>query len=120
MITAPKTSKSYTLITGEYMGTKEFKFLIRAELRPQGEGKNTLFLLGIPNPLTYYALAADKSEIEARTELYRVANEAIGEYLGSTDWTEGNIYYGELREDATFDISDEKPDWEDGNWGTKI
>jgi len=111
-------TRHYMLVTSEYMGTKDFKFLIRSELR--GDEKTTLFLLGVPNPAVVYAHGSHGTQEQTLTSLYESASNSIAEYINDHEWVEGAIYYGELMVDGIFHIGAEKPDWEDGNWGQKV
>lgn len=111
-------SKSYILSTIDCMGTKEFKYMIQAELL--SDNKVTLFLLGIPNPTIAYANAADVSQQGMKNDIRQSAVDSIADFMKNDDWIEGKTYYGEYAVDQTFKISDKKPVWEDGNWGTRI
>lgn len=111
-------TKHYILATSEYMGTKEFKFLIRSELR--SDEKTTLFLLGVPNPAVVYAQGSHGTQEQTLLSLYESASSSIAEFINNQEWVEGGTYYGELMVDGVFHIDTEKPDWEDGNWGQKV
>ncbi len=111
-------TKRYVLVTSEYMGTKNFKFLIRSELR--GDQGITLFLLGIPNPAIVYALGPHASQEQIMEGLYKSVTVSIADYINNNEWVEGGTYYGELMVGGAFHISPKKPDWEDGNWGQKV
>jgi hypothetical protein len=111
-------SKHYVLATSEYIGTKKFKYLIRSELR--GDGKVTLFLLGIPDPIVVYASNTNRSQDSVVKSLYQSAVDSVAKFISENEWTEGKTYYGEYLIDGSFEISDQKPEWEDGEWGQKI
>jgi len=111
-------SKSYTLATDEYIGTKNFKYLIRTEL--QGEGKVALFLLGIPDPVILYAANTSREQGSVIKSLYQSAVDSIKNFITNNEWEGDIIYYGEYLVNGTFEISDKKPVWEDGEWGQKI
>jgi len=111
-------SKHYVLATSEYIGTKNFKYLIRSELR--GNGKVTLFLLGIPDPIVVYAGNTNRAQDSVVKSLYQSAVDSVARFIGENEWVEGATYYGEYLIDGTFEITDKKPQWEDGEWGQKI
>ena len=117
--TIKEGAQDYILVTSEYMGTStDFKYMIRSELR--SDKGTTLFLMGIPNPAVLYANAVDISPDGITQKLYDSVVESIGKFLNEEDWTEGKTYYGEYMVDGSFEISDKKPTWEDGQWGQKI
>jgi len=111
-------SKNYMLLTSEYIGTKNFKYMIRAELK--SDTGSTLFLLGIPDPITVYASVTNSGQDAVKEKVFLAVNDSIAEYIDKNGFVEGTIYYGEYIVDGSFEISTKKPLWEDGNWGTKI
>lgn len=112
------SSNSYILATSEYIGTSEFKYMIRSELR--SGGNVTLFLLGIPNPVAVYMNSHDTERQTITEKLFQSAVNSISQYIEENEFTEGNTYYGEYQINGLFEISSEKPIWEDGQWGKKI
>ena len=111
-------SKNYILATDEYIGSKDFKYMIRSELRD--DNKVTLFLMGIPDPAKVYASSANNSQDSIKENLYTAVIDSISKFIGENEWKEGGIYYGEYSIDGSFEIGAKKPEWEDGNWGQKI
>lgn len=111
-------SQSYRLITSEYFGTANPRYMvIRSELR--GEKFATLFVLGIDLMLMSVKYNGIPKE-EVTKRLYSAATDSITEYLNTNELVEGTTYYGEYLENESFEIGQEKPDWEDCNWGQKI
>jgi hypothetical protein len=111
-------SKHYILITGEYFGMSDPRYmLIRSELR--GDTKSTLFLLGVDLVLVSTKYIGTSNE-EVKTKLYQAATESIGSFLEENELIEGSTYYGEYLQDESFEIGTDKPSWENGSWGQKM
>lgn len=116
--TLKANDKEYTFTTGEYMGTKTPKVMIRGELR--GDDKAALFLLAI-DPMWASIRASSSSQEDSIKEIYKAALVAVEEYIKKNEWAHGGTYYGEMTQNGSFDITGtEKPYWEDGNWGSKL
>lgn len=111
-------SKNYKLVTDEYIGSKELKYSIRAELR--GEKCVSLFIMGIPDVSLLYANSINAPEEKKIEKLYQIIINSIKEFASSNDFVEGKTYYGEYLPNGSFVIDLNKPAWEDGNWGQKI
>ncbi len=111
-------SKNYSLAIDEYIGAKDFKYMLRSELRSGSQ--TTLFLMGIPDPAKVYASPANSSQVSLKENLYKAVVESITEFINENEWKEGGVYYGEYGVNGVFEIGSEKPAWEDDDWGQKI
>lgn len=111
-------SASLTLITSEFLSSSNPRYkLVRAQLLKGEEMITCLF--GID--LVYLTVQHNQRAQEETAQLLR---ENIGDALVQLVLKDGfianRLYYGTHLQDGSFEISTEKPDWEDGHWGTKI
>ena len=109
------SDKSYILSIIEFIGTKDFKHMIHVELKSDTE--STVFLLGIPDPALVYVNNVNIKSAAVTKKILLAANNSVIDYISNNKWEEGRIYYGEYQVNSTFQIINEKPAWEDGNWG---
>lgn len=111
-------SRHFVLATSEYLSTSNPQYaLVRAELIEGTKMVLCLFGVDVFYISTQYA---GKSEAEIKQKIRDAIAESLVDSVTKSDLVPNKTYYGTHLSDGSFEISDQKPVWEDGNWGTRM